>query len=370
MAERLVRDLRVPYVHRRAHRHASRASIGIASARDADRERAGARPQRRRRDVHGEGQRQGRLRRLRPRHARRHPRAPRARRRAAARGRPGPAPPGLPADRVARVRAHRRPRGARALAAPRARPGRARRVHRDRRGERRDPADRPLGPARGVRARPSAWQRGGLAAGPRSCASTSRRGRSSSRASSIASRRRWPGPASSRAPRSSRSPRPRCIKATPATVATLEALRDLGVRVVIDDFGTGYFSLSHLRQFPVDALKIASEFVQVADGDVAFGALAGAIVALGESLDIATVAEGIETTSRPSGCASLGCTYGQGYYFAQPIGEADLANGIAGLVSGAGGSDPSAEAVEAAPRSRRRRRSRPQPELALEPGQA
>ena len=160
------------------------------------------------------------------------------------------------------------------------------------------------------------------------------------------------------------------IKATTATVETLEALRTLGVRVVIDDFGTGYFSLSHLRQFPVDALKIASEFVQVAEGDSRSAALAGAIVALGNSLDIATVAEGIETRAQAERMRSLGCKFGQGYYFAQPIGEADLANGIAGLVPGAGGSDPSAEAVEAAPRSRRRRRSRPQPELALEPGQA
>ncbi|HEX7172400.1 MAG TPA: EAL domain-containing protein, partial [Candidatus Limnocylindria bacterium] len=85
------------------------------------------------------------------------------------------------------------------------------------------------------------------------------------------------------------------IKATTTTIATLESLRRLGVRVVIDDFGTGYFSLSHLRQFPVDALKIAGEFVQVEEGDSRSAALAGAIVALGESLDIATVAEGIES---------------------------------------------------------------------------
>ncbi|MDQ2688769.1 MAG: EAL domain-containing protein, partial [Chloroflexota bacterium] len=103
------------------------------------------------------------------------------------------------------------------------------------------------------------------------------------------------------------------IKATSPTVATLEALRALGVRVVIDDFGTGYFSLSHLRQFPVDALKIASEFVQVAEGDSRSAALAGAIVALGESLDILTVAEGIETAEHAERMRSLGCTYGQGY---------------------------------------------------------
>ena len=55
------------------------------------------------------------------------------------------------------------------------------------------------------------------------------------------------------------------LKATPATIDTLESLRRMGVNVVIDDFGTGYFSLSHLRQFPVDTLKIASEFVRVPD---------------------------------------------------------------------------------------------------------
>jgi len=121
------------------------------------------------------------------------------------------------------------------------------------------------------------------------------------------------------------------IKATSTTVATLEALRTLGVRVVIDDFGTGYFSLSHLRQFPVDALKIAGEFVQVAEGDSRSAALAGAIVALGESLEIATVAEGIETNEHAERMRSLGCTYGQGYFFAKPMGAEDIEAGVEGL---------------------------------------
>jgi diguanylate cyclase (GGDEF)-like protein len=160
------------------------------------------------------------------------------------------------------------------------------------------------------------------------------------------------------------------IKATTTTVETLEALRALGVRVVIDDFGTGYFSLSHLRQFPVDALKIASEFVQVAEGDSRSAALAGAIVALGASLDITTVAEGIETRAQAERMRSLGCKFGQGYYFAQPISEADLADGIAGLVASAGRSEASSEAVTAAPRPRRRPRSSRRTKLGLEPGQA
>ncbi len=117
------------------------------------------------------------------------------------------------------------------------------------------------------------------------------------------------------------------LKATPSTVATLEALRDLGVSIVIDDFGTGYFSLSHLRQFPVDVLKIASEFVQVPDTDSKTAALAGAIVAMGKSLGIKTVAEGIETPEQAARMNELGCAYGQGYFFAKPLAADQVAGG-------------------------------------------
>jgi diguanylate cyclase (GGDEF)-like protein len=114
------------------------------------------------------------------------------------------------------------------------------------------------------------------------------------------------------------------LKATPTTVATLTELRELGVRMVIDDFGTGYFSLSHLRQFPVDALKIASEFVAGAEADARSSALAGAIVALSQSLQIETVAEGIETAAQAERMRRLGCTYGQGYFFSHPLVRDDL----------------------------------------------
>ena len=117
------------------------------------------------------------------------------------------------------------------------------------------------------------------------------------------------------------------LRATPSTIGTLEALRDLGVRVVIDDFGTGYFSLSHLRQFPVDILKIASEFVQVPDTDSKTAALAGAIVAMGGSLGIKTVAEGIETAEQAARMRELGCSYGQGYFFAKPVDAAQIGDG-------------------------------------------
>jgi diguanylate cyclase (GGDEF)-like protein len=129
------------------------------------------------------------------------------------------------------------------------------------------------------------------------------------------------------------------LRATPATIETLESLRRLGVRIVIDDFGTGYFSLSHLRQFPVDVLKIASEFVQVPEGDVRTAALAGAIVALGRSLEIRTVAEGIETADQAARMLELGCAYGQGYHFARPIDGGDVAAGAFGALAGSPGED-------------------------------
>jgi len=118
------------------------------------------------------------------------------------------------------------------------------------------------------------------------------------------------------------------LKATPPTIATLSSLRELGVQIVIDDFGTGYFSLSHLRQFPVDALKIAGEFVQDAEADSRSSALAGAIVAMSESLNIVTVAEGIETKEQAERMRSLGCIYGQGYFFARPQSGAEVTEGL------------------------------------------
>jgi diguanylate cyclase (GGDEF)-like protein len=119
------------------------------------------------------------------------------------------------------------------------------------------------------------------------------------------------------------------LRATPSTIATLGELRELGVRMVIDDFGTGYFSLSHLRQFPVDVLKIASEFVTdegIRDAETRSrsSALAGAIVALSRSLEIETVAEGIETAEQADRMRRLGCRYGQGYYFAEPRSDAGM----------------------------------------------
>ena len=94
---------------------------------------------------------------------------------------------------------------------------------------------------------------------------------------------------------------------TQATITKLQALRDRGVRIAVDDFGTGYSSLGYLRQFPVDILKIAREFVVPADRDVDEWAFAHAIVALGQTLGLRIVAEGIEEAGQVERLRELGC---------------------------------------------------------------
>ena len=148
------------------------------------------------------------------------------------------------------------------------------------------------------------------------------------------------------------------LRANAATVETLQGLRDLGVKVVIDDFGTGYFPLSHLRQFPVDALKIAREFTQEIDGeaDARSSALAAAIVAMARSLGMETVAEGIETEAQADWMRSLQCTYGQGYYFDRPLLPEDLPAVARVSVAALAEEAAEAEAVAEITRARTRRR--------------
>jgi diguanylate cyclase (GGDEF)-like protein len=111
-----------------------------------------------------------------------------------------------------------------------------------------------------------------------------------------------------------------------ATIATLEALRDLGIRIAMDDFGTGYSSLAYLRRFPVDSLKIARELIAgpAESDDPEAWAFARAIVALGRSLGLSTVAEGIETPQQLRVLRGLGCGLGQGYLFGKPAPAAEI----------------------------------------------
>jgi diguanylate cyclase (GGDEF)-like protein len=100
---------------------------------------------------------------------------------------------------------------------------------------------------------------------------------------------------------------------------TLETLKDLGVRIAIDDFGTGYSSLAYLRRFPVDVLKIDGSFVQGLGEDPEDSAIVAAVLRLAETLGVDVVAEGIETAGQLDTLRALGCQFGQGYYFSQPV---------------------------------------------------
>ena len=104
----------------------------------------------------------------------------------------------------------------------------------------------------------------------------------------------------------------------------LHALKALGVRLAIDDFGTGYSSLGYLQRFPIDILKIDKSFVDdVGRGDTE-SALARAVIALGETLQLQTIAEGIELKQQLSGLQDLGCELGQGFFFDKPIEPAEI----------------------------------------------
>ncbi len=105
---------------------------------------------------------------------------------------------------------------------------------------------------------------------------------------------------------------------TEANLARLTELKKLGVRLAIDDFGTGYSSLSYLHRFPIDILKIDRSFVNRL-GESGSGAdLARAVVMLGRTLGLETIAEGIEEEDQAVKLLDLGCVAGQGYLFAAP----------------------------------------------------
>jgi len=110
------------------------------------------------------------------------------------------------------------------------------------------------------------------------------------------------------------------IVSDPDRVAgTMHALKALGCRLAMDDFGTGYSNLAYLQSLPIDILKIDRSFVtgMLADRDKV--AIVRAILSLAQALGMQTTAEGVETIELSQTLAALGCTKGQGYYFARPL---------------------------------------------------
>jgi diguanylate cyclase (GGDEF)-like protein/PAS domain S-box-containing protein len=111
---------------------------------------------------------------------------------------------------------------------------------------------------------------------------------------------------------------------SPVVVSRLDELRGLGVRIAIDDFGTGYSSLNYLRRFPVDTLKIARAFVEEIGSSQEQDRLVEAILRLGSTMGLDTVAEGIELETQRDALRELKCSYGQGFLYSRPVPAAEL----------------------------------------------
>lgn len=103
------------------------------------------------------------------------------------------------------------------------------------------------------------------------------------------------------------------------TVRTLESLKALGVGLSIDDFGTGYSSLNYIKRFPVDTLKIDQSFIRDMLTSEQDSTLTTSIVLMGKGLNLAVVAEGVETKSQLGLLRALGCDQAQGYLFSRPV---------------------------------------------------
>jgi EAL domain-containing protein (putative c-di-GMP-specific phosphodiesterase class I) len=104
----------------------------------------------------------------------------------------------------------------------------------------------------------------------------------------------------------------------------LRTLNAEGVTIALDDFGTGYASLSHLKRFPVNALKIDRSFVQGLESDAGDAAIVKAVLSLGHNLGIEVVAEGVETAFQSSLLQRMSCDMVQGYHFGRPMPAGDV----------------------------------------------
>lgn len=110
-----------------------------------------------------------------------------------------------------------------------------------------------------------------------------------------------------------------------ASLILLQNLKGLGVKLSIDDFGTGYSNLSYLQRFQVDTLKIDKSFVQNLGENAQHRAIVHAIIQMAHSLDLRTIAEGIEDQATRKLLLDQGCDLGQGYLFAKPLAAEDFA---------------------------------------------
>jgi diguanylate cyclase (GGDEF)-like protein/PAS domain S-box-containing protein len=109
------------------------------------------------------------------------------------------------------------------------------------------------------------------------------------------------------------------VEESASATATLEALSEIGVRLVLDDFGTGYSSLAYLNRFPFDALKIDRFFVEGLGVEQERTAIVEAVIGMARALSLDAIAEGVESEAQLSELRRLGCDYAQGHLFSRPL---------------------------------------------------
>ncbi len=102
-------------------------------------------------------------------------------------------------------------------------------------------------------------------------------------------------------------------------IAVLTKIKTLGVRLAIDDFGTGYSSLAQIKHFPIDTLKVDRSFIRNVPQDVEDKAITEAIIAMGRTLSLTVIAEGVETIEQMNFLKDRSCDEMQGFYFSKPI---------------------------------------------------
>jgi diguanylate cyclase len=109
-----------------------------------------------------------------------------------------------------------------------------------------------------------------------------------------------------------------------ASLGALRSLHELGVRLALDDFGTGYSSLAYLKRLPLNVIKLDRRFISRL-GTEADDGIVRAVVAMGQSLGLEIVAEGVETAEQLAIVTQLGCQYAQGFYFSRAVDRAGFA---------------------------------------------